>query len=227
MSWNKFSLVLSKSGLPRPNSFYFNTQGADYRPNFQNESGKYSYATAILDASDKTAKMFLGTTIPTSGDVNDGFHQFGSVSPFTDSAYCIGGYGKNDVNQLFNGTLKSIRYYDRALTHEEIVRNRNVDAARYFGALGVTNLVVAVESGVDLNATPAPGAYFVEGSYDFSVAPGNDTPVGYKLQAWNGTRWVTLARREGVTFHYDAETAPAAKMKIVWAKTNPFLFVVR
>ena len=171
--------------------------------------------------------MFLGTTIPTSGDVNDGFHQFGSVSPFTDSAYCIGGYGKNDVNQLFNGTLKSIRYYDRALTHEEIVRNRNVDAARYFGALGVTNLVVAVEPGVDLNATPAPGTYFVEGSYDFSVAPGNDTPVGYKLQAWNGTRWVTVARREGVTFHYDAETAPAAKMRIVWAKTNPFLFVVR
>ena len=229
-SWSNFATVLRKNGNgPVPNSFYFNAQDAqnvNTRPYFQDASGKYDFATAILDSSDRTAKMFHGVTPPTGGGIVDGYYQYASITPYKDTNFGIGAPA-GSYDQFFIGTLKSIRYYDRVLTEEELTRNRNADAARYFGELGVTNVVVEVEHGLDFVADPVPGAYFVEGSYDFSVSSGNDKPVGYKIQVPNGDGWKTVARHDVTQLHFDAATAPAAKIKIVWVKTNPFLFVVR
>ncbi len=199
---------------------------------FHAKDNQYSFATAMMDYDNKKAMMFPGTTIPTEYH-KDGtygaqrlYTEFASVSAVSTTGYGLGNRNNNGTEGLV-GKIKSFRYYDRVLTEEELTRNRNVDAARYFGELGVTNVVVEVEHGLDFVADPVPGAYFVEGSYDFSVSSGNDKPVGYKIQVPNGDGWKTVARRDVTQFHFDVATAPAATIKIVWVKTNPFLFVVR
>jgi hypothetical protein len=117
------------------------------------------------------------------------------------------------------------------LTEEELARNRNADAARYFGALGVTNLVVEVAEGDAFDCDPAPGAYFVEGSWTFTVAraTGGKAPSGYRLQDWDpvNERWTNTRYSENLTFTYDAETATAAKQRLTWRSIRPFLLIVR
>ena len=147
VSWSNFAVVLRKNNSVA-NSFHFNVQDTSSsidRPYIQNESGKYDFATAILDSSDRTAKMFSGVTPPSGGTIADGYYQFPSITPFKDTNFGLG--ASVSYTEFFIGTLKSVRYYDRVLTEEEIVRNRNVDAVRYFGALGVTNVVVATKYG--------------------------------------------------------------------------------
>ena len=226
-SWLNFATVLRKSGNgPVPNSFHFNTQNANdvnTRPYFQNASGKYDFATAILDSSDRTAKMFCGVTPPTGGGIGDGYYQYSSITPYKDTNFGIGAPA-GSYDQFFIGTLKSIRYYDRVLTAEELSRNRNADAARYFGALGVTNVVVEVAEDESYDCAPASGAYFVEGAYDFTAggAP------GCKVQVRNGDGWSTLDRHDGDTFHYPADLpAGVSEVKIIWCKANPFVLIVR
>ena len=228
VSWSNFAVVLRKNNSVS-NSFHFNVQDTSSsidRPYIQNESGKYDFATAILDSSDRTAKMFSGVTPPSGGTIADGYYQFPSITPFKDNNFGFG--ASTSYTEFFIGTLKSVRYYDRVLTEEEIVRNRNVDAVRYFGALGVTNLVVEVEEGYA--ASPAAGAYYVEGSYTFAPAAGTSgTATGYKLQDWDEAtgKWTNSRYVEGASFQYAAAAATAPKMKLIWCKPKPFTLIVR
>ena len=233
VSWPNFAMVLRKSkDAPVPNCFYFNAQDAQAasspRPYFQNESGTYGFATAILDSSDRTAKMFQGVTPPTGGTIADGYHQYASaVTPFKDTNFGLG--ASAGYTEYFIGTLKSIRYYDRVLTEEELVRNRNADAARYFGELGVTNLVVEVAEGEDFACDPAPGAYFVEGSWTFSAAraSGGPMPAGCRVQDWDpvNERWTNSRGVNELSYTYDASCG--VKQRIVWRSLRPFILMVR
>lgn len=232
VSWPSFAMVLRKNGNnPIPNSLHFNVQDAQTsgspRPYFQNESGKYDYATAILDSSDCTAKMFQGVTPPTGGGVADGYYQYSSITPFKDTNFGIGASGS--YTEYFIGTLKNIRYYDRVLTEEELVRNRNVDAVRYFGALGVTNLVVEVAEGETYACDPAPGAYFVEGSYTFTAerTSGGPMPAGCRVQDWDpvNERWTNSRASDALSYTYDASCG--VKQRIVWRSLRPFVLMVR
>ena len=202
----------------------------DPRPRFTPENGRLQYVTAIQNDSAKTTTIFPGTTAPTSGTATTGFRQYTTCSNEYTVAFRLGGWGGGaGSGQCLVGTLNNFRYYDRVLTEEELVRNRNVDSVRYFGELGVTNLVVAIEEGVDFDATPAPGAYFVEGSYDLSVAPGTDTPTRYKLHDWDATsgEWVNPRTVNGTTLNFNVANATAAKMKVTWCKTKAFMLIVR
>ena len=124
--------------------------------------------------------------------------------------------------------MKSYRYYDRPLTNEELRRNRQVDSARFFGELAFTNVVVAVEAGLGVEATPAAGAYAVEGSYAFSCEAGADTPSGYKLETWDASSgtWTADRNVESLSYVYDAATSPSM-VRITWRKFNPLVVVVR
>ncbi len=231
-SWLNFATVLRKNGNgPVPNSFHFNTQEANdvnTRPYFQNASGKYDFSTAILDSSDRTAKMFQGVTPPTGGGIADGYYQYASITPYKDTNFGIGAPA-GSYDQFFIGTLKNIRYYDRVLTEEELVRNRNADAARYFGELGVTNLVVEVAEGEDFACDPAPGAYFVEGSWTFTAerTSGGPIPAGFSLQDWDpvNERWTNSRGVDALSYTYDASCG--VKQRIVWRSLRPFIMVVR
>ena len=227
--WNKAAMVLR--GGDATKTMWFHTQSLAHNdmPRIANaDSSKFTFGTAIADANAKTAVVFTGTEAPTNGTIQTGYLSRSSMADAFSNNLAVGGWGGGE-NQYLRGTIKSFRYYDRVLTEEELVRNRNVDASRYFNALGVTNLVVEVEAGVDFNATPAPGAYFVEGSYELAAAPGTDTPTRYKLQDWNEAsgKWDNARYVNGTAFTYEAADATAAKMKLTWCKTKAFMLILR
>ena len=74
---------------------------------------------------------------------------------------------------------------------------------------------------------PAAGAYFVEGSYDFSVqAPGSASRYGYKLQDWDGEKWTNTRFGEGTSYtHVVAD--PSVMTRIEWRIVKPFVLIVR
>ena len=135
----------------------FNAQGQDSydnRAHYATETG-IDYMTAIHDAVTKTAVVFPGTSAPTGGTSADGYMHFDTFNGIENNQFRLGGWGGGaGSGQCLVGSLYTFRYYDRVLTQEEIVRNRNVDAVRYFNALGVTNLVVdVVHSWSDINVS--------------------------------------------------------------------------
>ncbi len=209
---------------------WFLTQQADYgnRPRYTELGDAYSYATVILDDTAKTAVVFPGTKAPTSGTVTTGYKQFSSMRDSFDWYVHIGGANLGD-GQFLRGTLKSIRYYDRVLTEEELVRNRNVDAVRYFGALGVTNVVVAVEAGSGIVPAETAGeAYFVEGAHTFTAK--GTAGIGYRLSVPDGNGgWTTLRSfTEGGSYTYDkADPNTPECVKLEWRVQKPFVLVVR
>jgi hypothetical protein len=184
-----------------------------------------TYFTGIMDQNgvSPVAYVFPGTS-PASGTTSTAA---GLTTPTVNNPG-LGGWG-GGTSQYLIGTIKNFRYYDRVLTDEELIRNRQVDSVRYFDALAVTNLVVELEEGMDFNATPAPGAYFVEGSYELTVAPGADTPTRYKLHDWDATNgeWVNPRTVNGTTLNFSVANATAAKMKVTWCKTKAFMLIVR
>ena len=202
---------------------------------FHAPGNQYSFATGIQDFDNKKAMMFPDTTIPTEY-VKDGtygaqrlYHEFTSMNIVTDSGYGLGNV--NAGNTGFNGTVKFFRYYDRVLTAEEIVRNRNADAARYFGALGVTNVLVRTKYG-DGGVQAESGAYAVEGSWTFTATTvkdrsGNIVPVAgcyiEELDA-NGT-WKNKTWHEGATYTYTTGTDPKT-VRLTWSNPPPGTWII-
>ena len=208
----------------------FNVQGTsniDKCPHFETATG-IDYMTAIHDAETKTALAFQGTKAPTGGSASDGYMHFDTFNGIENNQFRLGGWGGGPGgSQNLVGTVKTFRYYDRVLTEEELVRNRQVDSVRYFGALAVTNLVVEVAEDENIEATPAPGAYFVEGSYGFSVqSQGSAVQYGYKVQDWDGAKWTNTRLGEGTDYTH-VVTDPSVKTRLVWHKIKPFILIVR
>ena len=208
----------------------FNAQSDEdyaHRPNYSTATG-IDYMTAIHDAATQTAVVFPGTKAPTGGKVTDGYMHFDTFGPVENNQFRLGGWGGGPGgSQNIVGTVKTFRYYDRVLTEEELVRNRNVDAVRYFGELGVTNVLVTVEDGAVGIAPVENGACFVEGQYTFTVtnAPAG---IGYKLSASDGNGgWQTLsAFAEGGSYTYTDGTSPAC-VKLEWRLQKPFTLIIR
>ena len=176
------------------------------------DSTSYDYATALFDYDAKTAAFFSGTTPPTSGI---GFKQFSSVTARSTTGYGMG--CTSTPSDAFTGIVKMFRCYDRALTQEEIVRNRNVDAVRYYGALATTNVLVAAGGGVQAET----GACKVEGSWTFtatSVAEkdGRLTPVTrYTVERLVNGAWTDATWHDGTSYTYVEGTDPES-VRLTW-----------
>ena len=227
-AFNKMAMVVC--GRTAAKTVWFHTQGLTHNemPHATNaDAERFTYVTTMLDDAGRTATVFTGTEPPTGGTLADGYLKRSSMADAHVGKLALGGWGGQTDNYLV-GTVKDFRYYDRILTPEELVRNRNVDAVRYFGALGVTNVVVEVEAGSGIEATPSAGEYLVEGSYEFTATRnGGTSALGYRVQEWDeaGQRWVHPRTVESPTFVYDADSA--AKVKITWREIQPFFFIVR
>ena len=117
------------------------------------------------------------------------------------------------------GVMKNVRIYDRELTAAEIAHNWKVDAARFDGALAVTNVVVAGDYS-DYEGVKQ-GNYEVEGSYAFTASAATDAngktyPVaGYTIETWNGNAWGAAQTFSGASYTYTAGTDPA-KVRLTW-----------
>ena len=228
-TWSRFGMQIDGSRKVGR----FNAQGIDdyaKRANYSTATG-IDYMTAIHDAVTQTAVVFPGTKAPTGGSVTDGYMHFDTFSAVENNAFRLGGWGGGPGgSQNLIGTVHTFRYYDRVLTEEELIRNRNVDAVRYFNALGVTNLVVEVEEDTGITADPDVGAYFVEGSYDFSATrAGGNRALGYRLEDWDEEtgEWINTRIVAGTDFSYAVASATAPKMRLVWREIKPFVLIVK
>ena len=225
-TWSQFGMQIDgKRNIGR-----FNAQGQesyDNRAHYATETG-IDYMTAIHDAVTKTAVVFPGTSAPTGGTSADGYMHFDTFNGIENNQFRLGGWGGGaGSGQCLVGTLYTFRYYDRVITQEEIIRNRNVDAVRYFGALGVTNVIVAVEDGAGIVPAETAGEpYFVEGEYAFTAAGG--AGLGYRVSVPDGNGGWRLVESvgEGTTYTYTSGTSPAL-VKLEWRIQKPFVLVVR
>ena len=216
-SWNQFGMVI----YGKANSARFQVQNlgnSQNNPHFVTEEG-IDYMTAIHDAKSKTAVVFPGTKAPTSGAASDGYKSFSTFNGIENNQFRLGGWGGGPGSQDFKGTIYNFRYYDRVLTEEELVRNRNVDSTRYFGELGVTNVfVVAGGTGADQTET---GAYKVEGSWTFTATKtvnkkGTVVDVArYKIEELVNGEWTNKRIYDGNTYTYTEGTDPAT-VRLTW-----------
>ena len=177
----------------------------------------------------RRASMFTGVEYPTNMENEKANARcigwsYGTVCNVASaSRWTVGGYrdanGDPDTARFIKGTIRSVRVYDRLLTEEDMAWNRKVDEARFFGALSVTNVVVAGKFS-DYAGT-APGAYEVFGSYTFTAsdAVGDDGRtcriLGYTLQEWNGSTWGAVEEHAGASYEHVVGTSPA-KVLLTW-----------
>ena len=198
--------------------------------NFSLAEGEHlTYFTGMMDQSGASpvAYAFPGPT-PASGTTSTD----SKLETPTVNKPNLGGWGGTTAAQLTQfliGTIKSFRYYDRVLTEEELIRNRQVDSARYFSALAVTNVLVAVDAD-STGITPAETAdtaYFVEGSHTFTVT-NPPAGIGYRLSVPDGNGGWTVSQSftEGGSYTYDSENSPAT-VKLEWRVQKPFVIVIR
>ncbi len=230
--WNQGSIQIRGT----PKTTWFLTQQASYdnRPRYTETGDAFSYATAILDDAAKTAVVFPGTKAPTSGTVTTGYKQFSSMLDSFDWYVHIGGANLGN-GQFLRGTIKSIRYYDRVLTEEELVRNRNVDSARYFGELAVTNVLVTTKyadvAGDEEVLTEAAGAYKVEGRWTFTATKvkGDNGKLkdvaGYYTEELVNGAWTNKAWHEGTSYTYQ-EGVDAATIRLTWSGPRPGMMII-
>ena len=189
---------------------------ANVRPRFVHASQTYSYGTAIIDGN--TATFFEGTEAPTSGTMSQGYFQCATTVATATNVAALrigGGSGAQD----FTGILKNFRYYDRVLTTDELVRNRNVDSVRYFGALATTNVFV-VAGGEGAVQTEA-GAYKVEGEWTFAATKTVDKKgtvvdvVRHSVETLVNGAWTDKQTFNGNTYTYTEGTSPAT-VRLKW-----------
>ena len=228
-NWTQSSLGIRtrsdyKYGLYYVPDTAFQASVGDYRPNVldtQDTNSRYAYATAILKG--RNAMLFAGTEYPTDSVGKKTAPNAATAQ--TLKAIGIGGCNAGNGWQDFTGKVKSVRYYDRVLTEAELVRNREVDSARYFGVLATTNIVVGAE------------AYKVEGSYEFKApatveVDGVEKEVtGYRLYVPGNGQEVRLPWKSGTSFTYPDDLpadlkAVNATVRLEWEAEPPGLMIL-
>lgn len=125
----------------------------------------------------------------------------------------------SDYSRQAIGTVNAVRVYDRQLSAGEVSWNHKVDAARFEGALAVTNVVVSGK--FDNYEGAAAGEYEVFGSHTFTAGAATDEKgkvrpvVGYTIETWDGSAWGEPVPYDGASYTYTEGTSPA-KVRLTW-----------
>ncbi len=217
-SWNRFGMqVYGDKNLARSN-----VQGIGndaMRVTYPTEDG-IDYMTVIADAAAKVDYAFAGTKIPTSGNASSGYRPYTTqLDPYA-NYFRLGGWGGGNNGQGLTGTIYTFRYYDRVLTNEELVRNRNVDSVRYFGELATTNVVYNGK------------AYKVEGKYTWNAPEKvveddvERKTAGYWLETSDGTKtWHEWEAGESHEFTYDTAERNDT-VTLTWGGPRPGMLII-
>ena len=203
--------------------------------------GHATYLTALRNGN--STALVEGTAYPTTSNTkrNQACIDWSEGSKDVTAAATRWGVGSASVgggSHPLYGTIKSVRLYDRMLSEDELAWNRNVDSARYFGELAVTNVVVAtkygdVESAAQEELAEEPGAYTVEGTWTFSATRVKDKdgilkPVaGYYTEELDALgNWTNKIWHEGETeYPYNCETSPAC-VRLTWSVPPPGMILI-
>ena len=162
--------------------------------------------------STETGSVTAGTT-----ETAVGARAFTIAGIYTGSA--------SDTARFLNGTIKSVRIYNKVLSAEELAQNRAIDEARFFGAGESEPNVVVASSVRGVSGDTPDGAYMLpSGGYTFSapasVTVGDDTYscAGYTLETWDGAAWGAAETHSGVLSV--ALTDTTAKVRLTWQWTH-------
>jgi hypothetical protein len=238
--WERGSIAmrLTANGAITPANAIYSVDNGRFgsnatRPYFTNSAPRF--VNAVGDTSGES--VFEGVILPSQAP---GCRSGALTSPRTNNWIAIGGQynpttGRALSNfQAFRGTLHSIRYYDRALEEWELKRNRNVDSARYFGALAVTNVLVTSKyadvAGDEEELTEAAGAYKVEGSWKFTATKVKDVKgnlknvAGYYTEDFVDGAWAPKIWHEGASYTYE-EGVDAATVRLTWSGPRPGMII--
>ena len=231
--WARFSLGVRKNAYKYVTSLsqsMYLCIGDDAGNRVAISEAPYSYATAMLD-SKTNAVIFSGASAPswTSADSND--HR--SRTSAGSSAWADGTGGRTKrtfgkgvsigghyprTDETFSGTVKSLRFYNRVLSDEELAWNRAIDRVRFDGEeIPETNVVVA--SSIDgLCGVETNGAHFVTGG-DYAFTATNMVlngvlyaPIGCTLETWDGSGWGSPELVEGASCTVDGSST----VRITW-----------
>ncbi len=176
-------------------------------------TGRQKYITALYDKG-KSSVFSTATGSVTAGtkETAVGARAFTIAGIYTGSA--------SDTARFLNGTIKSVRIYNKVLSAEELAQNRAVDEARFFGAgESEPNVVVASSVRGVSGDTPDGGYVLPSGGYTFtapaSVTVGEDTYscAGYTLETWDGSAWGTPVSHSGTSVQL---TDKSAKVRLTW-----------
>ena len=115
------------------------------------------------------------------------------------------GGGSGYADRYLTGTIKGVRFYNRALTDAELARNRAADEIRFFGrAPAATGELVVASDVKGLIGNQPCGMYRPAGAYTFT-APAeawlDGTPYecsGYTLETWDGSAWGSPVVYDGI-----------------------------
>jgi len=177
--------------------------------------------TAICDGAKRTAWLFSGDSRATC---DTGGMQTGRVSRQTSAVlWYVGGNPPDHMRDGMRGLIHAVRFYDRALTDEEVAHNNRIDRFRFRSERAVTNVVV-VSSRPGLEGAES-GNCEVDGSHVFTAPAALTAPdggstwacAGYRLETWSdGTGWGTPDDHANESsYAYTVGTDPA-KVRLTW-----------
>lgn len=224
------------AGATYSGSYYYRIQGNGNDLNLRftfDKDAPIGYATLMTDASAKKAYAFQGES---KSNAEPNVKSYDSISAPSFGNLAIGGWGGAE-SQYMKGTINYFRYYDRVLSDAELAHNREVDEARYFDALTVTNVVVQTKfasiAGEEEVLAEEPGAYKVEGEWTFSATKVKDKEgvlkdvAGYYTEELNadGT-WTRKTWHDGTSYTYHAETLQGKTIRLTWCTNRKGLLVI-
>ncbi len=205
---------------------YFRTQGQGAMSDLGiviDKAKPWGHVNAILDDATKTAKIFSGTTASFGASKT-----FETMAKPSISSLTLGGGGSDSTHYLV-GTINYFRYYDRVLSDAELAQNRQVDQARYFGALGVTNVFVVAGGGTQAET----GAYKVDGEWTFTATTtvnrrGETVPVErYSIETLVNGAWADKQTHSGNSYTYTEGSSPAT-LRLRWlGKPDGIVIILR
>lgn len=120
------------------------------------------------------------------------------------------------------GIVHAIRFYDRALTDDEVAHNNIIDRFRFRGERSATNVVVTSSRpglcGAESGNCQVDGSHVFTASAVCTNAVGTAVYacVGYTLETWDGGTWsVPVTNVGALAYAYDVSTSPA-KVRLTW-----------
>ena len=175
-----------------------------------------TYLTGIC-TEDKRA--FFQTALPSGYSDFNKHHEVGA-----DRIVTVGSTqgATNDEAQYYEncyliGEIKNVRIYDRALSNEELEKNREIDEARR-----AYRPNVEVADGSCGAAVEKPGLYHVQGEWTFSATNVVDrfgchrTVVGYTLEPAQDGAWGEPVRYHGSAYTHKVDGQLSDFVRLVW-----------
>ena len=174
------------------------------------------YLNAALNAGEGKQIITTAASFETGWKQGEGRNAVGSQNWMFGS----GGNSQTAYDQRYLvGTIKAIRVYNKVLSNTELAANREIDEARFFTGIPVTNVVVAT-SIPGLEGNEGSGVYAYDASGYTFTAPQKATKdgvvyscTGYTLETWNGSAWSSPVSYASCSY---TATDTNAKVRLTW-----------